>query len=500
MASRKKKETKKEHAKSSRQEITKLPTKGRVRAKVEGLLKDSIQERSRPTEKSSPDNLMISVSGIRGVIGQSLTPERVARYAAAFGTWCNGGKVVVGTDSRVSGPIVKGAVVSALMSAGCQVVDVGLVPTPTVEITAKNLHAHGGIAITASHNPVQWNALKLIGPRGMFLTQSQMSEVIEIAEEGAISYATWDRLGKQSFYDHAVQNHIDQILDLPFVNKDKLQERAFKVAVDCVNGAAGVIVPKLLKLLGCEVFVINEEPHGIFSRNPEPTPENLEALSQAVTEFGCDVGFALDPDVDRLALVSQKGTPLGEEYTLALATEFMLSHHPGPVVINASTSAMVMEIAKKYKVHSYRTKVGEINVSTRMKETGAVIGGEGNGGVILPLVHYGRDAVSAAVLILQLMLDRAQSIDSLQESMPASFMKKEKVELKNLNPDDVLNTIVRGNKSAKIDTIDGIRLDFGDCWIHFRKSNTEPVLRIIAEAKEAGRLKELLNSFTGYFK
>ncbi len=485
--------------------IIKLPTRGRLKKILEqkphnknanNKVKISSVKKHGESKK---DSLMVSVSGIRGIIGESLTPDIITQYTAAFATWTNGGTIIVGRDSRVSGEMVKALVHGSLTACGCKVIDIGIASTPTVEIAVKHLGARGGVAITASHNPIQWNALKLIGPEGKFLSSDHLEEYLDIFRFGKIEWASWDRLGKVTFYDHAITDHITKILSLPYLNPEALRSRRFKVVVDCVNGAGGLIVPRLLTELGCEVITLNEEPHGIFPRNPEPTIENLKLLGEAVVKHGADIGFAVDPDVDRLALVSEKGIPIGEEWTLAIATELVLSKRKGPVVVNASTTMAIDDICRKYQVECFRTKIGEINVSTKMEELNAVIGGEGNGGVILPETHLGRDASTGVALILQFLHDSGKPFSESIRSIPAYIMKKDKIELQDIDADKVLTQIKSDNKKLKTDTIDGLKFIKEDSWIHFRKSNTEPILRIIAEAKTQKELDELIKSFTSYF-
>ncbi len=483
--------------------LIKISSKGRVRELVEKKMAETPYATRKIThaeKKETPaTKLMISVSGIRGVIGDGLNPEIVSKYAAAFGTWANGGTIVIGRDSRVSGELVKTSAVAGLIATGCKVVEIGVVPTPTVEIAVKNLNAHGGIAITASHNPVEWNALKLIGPNGHFLTAFQMDEVLELAHLNNISYVEWDRLGKVQYYDYAVKDHIERIMELPYLNTEALRKRNLKVVVDCVNGAGGAIIPRFLKELGCEVVTINEEPHGIFPRNPEPTMENLHELEHAVTYHKADIGFAVDPDVDRLAIVSEKGIAIGEEYTLAIAVDYVLSRKAGPVVVNASTTMAIDDIAAKYHSKCHRTKIGEINVSTKMREVHAVIGGEGNGGVILPETHLGRDAVTGIALVLQSMAEKDRPFSDMLRELPSYLMKKDKIELGKVDTTKVLDKIMKDHSNEKIDLTDGVKILFSDSWIHFRKSNTEPIVRIIAEARDKKQLEKLIKSFTSYF-
>lgn len=497
MKNKKDKATQSKVQTSKNASVVKIASKGRIKGLITKKKNTAPQ---RPPQSSTESNLMISVSGIRGIVGEGLTPEVITKYASAFGTWANGGKIVIGRDSRVSGEMVRMAVVAGLLATGCRVIDIGIVSTPTAELAVKNLKAYGGIAITASHNPVNWNALKLIGPKGLFLDQTQGNEVIELALKENIQYQHWDRLGKIEYYDYAIQNHIDQILELEYLNISELQDRRFKVVVDCVNGAGGVFIPKLLRELGCEVIILNEEPHGIFPRNPEPVAENLNQLSNAVIEFKADIGLAVDPDVDRLAIVDENGMAIGEEYTLALATDFILSKKPGPVVVNASTSMAIDSIAQKYGCTVFHTKIGEINVSTKMLEKNAVIGGEGNGGVILPEIHHGRDAATGIALILQHLCSSGKKISALKQLLPQYSMIKTKLELNKVNADQVLQRIMNKNDAKKVDKTDGIKLIYDHAWIHFRKSNTEPILRTIVEARTPQEAEVLLSSFTSFFK
>jgi len=345
--------------------------------------------------------LMISVSGIRGIVGEGLSPDIVMKYTAAAGTLFGPGRVMVGRDSRVTGEMVKHAVISGLMAVGCHPVDLGICATPSVELAVRNSDAVGGIIITASHNPIQWNALKLLGLEGMFLDPEQGEAIKKIAESGNFAWKTWDKIGRMETDSQATENHIKHILGLSVLDVNRIKKRGFRVAFDSVNGAGGLIVPKLLKKFGCEIFPLNEEPTGHFAHSPEPVPQNLEDLSEHVLKTQADIGFAVDPDADRLAVVNEKGEPIGEEYTLALAVKHVVSKSKGPVVVNVSTSRVIDDIAAKHGVEVVRTKVGEIHVSKKMQEIGAVIGGEGNGGVILPASLLGRDAMVAMALILQ---------------------------------------------------------------------------------------------------
>lgn len=478
--------------KSRGQVVQKLTAKRKTVKTVNPPLRKREQKPESPPDPQQDSRLMISVSGIRGIVGHGLTPEVVTKYAAAFGSWCNGGKIVVGRDSRVSGEMVKTAVFAGLLATGCRVVDIGITPTPTVEIAVRDLNAHGGIAITASHNPIEWNALKLIGPTGMFLTQAEGNEVIETALKDTINYSAWDRLGKIEYYDYAIQNHIDRILEIDLIDGDAIRRRKFKVVVDTVNGAGGLLFPRLLQALGCDVAVLNGEAHGIFPRNPEPSVENLTTLSEAVLQSGADVGLAVDPDADRLSLVTEKGVAAGEEATLALAVEYVLSRRKGSVVVNASTTSAIDDIAAKKGAAVYRTKIGEIHVSTKMKDVGAVIGGEGNGGVILPDVHLGRDAATGAALILQHLAATGQTLSRCVAELPQYAMIKDRVVADTIDLSAVEKKI--SDHRATIDRTDGLKVILPDAWVHIRRSNTEPIARIIAEAKVESEARRLIES------
>jgi len=447
--------------------------------------------------------LMVSISGVRGIVGQTLTPQVLMDYTSAFGLLCKGCRVVVGRDSRVSGEMARHAVLSGLLAAGCPVIDRGLVPTPTVQLAVEELHAAGGLVITASHNPQQWNALKFIGPGGLFLGPKQSARLWKLANSKKRAWAAWDRLGSVTVDDGAIGRHIDRILALPDIKVRSLRRRGFRVAVDTVNGAGGLILPRLLKKLGCQVTGINTEPTGRFAHTPEPLPEHLEQLARAVRKARADIGFATDPDVDRLAVVDELGRPLGEESTLALAVQFVLKRRTGRVVINMSTSRMVEEIARRHKARVVRTPVGEIHVARRMKSSRAVIGGEGNGGVILPELHLGRDAPVGMALILQHLLECGETASRMAAALPHYAMIKRKLKVPREKMDLVERKMAAQFKKHRINQVDGLRVDFDDAWLHLRRSNTEPIVRIYTEARTrreaiglyrqtAGQVREIL--------
>jgi phosphomannomutase len=436
-------------------------------------------------------DLMIGISGIRGVVGESLTPDVILKYSSAFGMLCKSGKVVLGRDTRASGEMVRSAVVSGLLSTGCEVVDLGVCATPTVEIAVEGLRASGGVIITASHNPIQWNALKFVGADGIFLSEREGRRLTELIENDKIKHGGWDKLGKVKLDDSWTEKHVRRVLGLSHINVQKIKKRRFRVVLDCVNGAGCVISPHLLRALGCKVTELNCKPDGNFAHDPEPIPRNLTSLCQAVIKHKADLGFANDPDVDRLAIVSERGVALGEEATLALTTKFVLSRRPNSkVVANISTSRMIDDIAAEYDSTVYRTKVGEAHVARQLRKVRGVIGGEGNGGVILPELHYGRDALVGMALILQFLAESEKPISQLFSELPRYFMVKRKARLTR-NFERNLVRLKKGFSRGRINPLDGIRIDFEDSWLHIRKSNTEPLVRVIAEARserEASRL------------
>jgi phosphomannomutase len=433
------------------------------------------------------EGLMVSVSGVRGRVGEALTPEIIAKFAAGFGAWARkragGGRarIVVGRDSRVSGPMFQPVVISALQSVGCDVILVGMAPTPTIQLAVEHHHAAGGLAITASHNPIEWNALKFIGPSGLFLDGTEASEMRAVVD-GDIPRATWDELGTIETDAEAGQRHIDLVLSLPFIDVEGIRKRQFRVALDCVRGAGGSFMPKLLNRLGCIVSAINLETDGRFPRPPEPVAENLGELERLVIDSRSEIGFAVDPDVDRLALVSNEGRAIGEDYTLALAAKVVLRHREGDVVTNLSTSRIVDDIAREQNRRVIRAPVGEVNVATRMRSAAAPVGGEGNGGVILSELHLGRDAPLGAALILQLLLEDGKSLSEIVASYPRYSIVKDKLDRPAAPLDTVYASLKDVFTDAEVDTQDGLRLTWADRWVHVRPSGTEPIVRVIAEA------------------
>src|SRR4051812_37523097 len=439
--------------------------------------------------------LMVSVSGIRGRVGEALTPEVVATYAAAFGAWAaargESNRVVVGRDSRVSGPLFHRVVLSALQSVGCNVIDIGLTTTPTCQLAVEDHHAAGGLMISASHNPIEWNALKFIGPSGLFLENAEGVEMRALVEKG-IPRAQWQELGEITTDDRAVQRHIDRVLAIPYLDVEGIRKRKFHVALDCVRGAGAVIMPALLEQLGCKVTVINLETDGRFPRPPEPVAENLGDLERLVLEAGAAIGFAVDPDVDRLALVSDQGKAIGEDFTLALASRLVLRHRKGALVTNLSTSRIMEDVAGAAGTRVIRAPVGEVNVAVRMRDEKAPIGGEGNGGVILSEVHLGRDAPVGAALLLQLLLEDGKPLSRIVSAYPRYVIVKDKLNRPNAPLDTVYDALQRVFPDAEADTQDGLRLTWPDRWVHIRPSGTEPIVRVIAEAPSAEDAEKLV--------
>ena len=461
------------------------------------------------------DTLMVGVSGVRGIVGKDLTDEIVGRYARAFGLWATGRKplVVVGRDARESGPAFERAVVDGLRSVGCAVVKVGLVPTPTVQLAVEHHAAGGGIAITASHNPIEWNALKFIGPDGIFLDGADGARVHELAGKDGGGRG---RSGEVTTDDGAVERHLDAVLSLAAVDVERIRKRKFTVALDAVRGAGGPVMRALLERLGCEVAGINLETDGRFPRSPEPVPENLGGLSTLVTRAGAALGIAVDPDVDRLAIVDENGTPIGEDYTLAFAVRAVLggpadggtggrkrqspSARPGvrpSVVCNLSTSLVVDDAARECGADLVRTPVGEVHVARAILRLAAVIGGEGNGGVMYPALHAGRDAPVAAALLLTLLARDGRRMSELVAAAPRYAIVKAKVERgagsREQRLERVYAELRRRFPDARADMQDGLRLAWRDRWLHVRPSNTEPIIRLIAEAPSDAGARELVD-------
>jgi len=449
-----------------------------------------------------PSDLMVSVSGVRGKVGEGLTPEVIARFASAFGAYTRerSGKdrprVILGRDSRTSGPMFTRIVAGALQSVGCDVIEIGIAPTPTALFNIKALGADGAIIVTASHNPVQWNALKLAGSEGMFLDAIEAPLMRAFVNDRPIVRAQWDSLGDVASDSDAVDRHLQAVLALPYLDIPRLRERRFRVALECINGAGSVLLPQMLEALGCEVIGLNMEPDGRFQREPEPTAENLKELERLVTETGADIGIATDPDADRLSLVSDTGRAIGEDYTLALAAQLVLRHRKGPVVTNLSTSRLLQDVTDAAGVELHRAPVGEINVARRMEKVGAVIGGEGNGGVILPDIQLTRDAAVAAALVVQLMLEDGRPFREIIGDHAEYTIVKDKLPRDAGSLEAAYDVLEARLAAPAADRQDGLRLDWPDQrrWVHLRASGTEPILRIIAEAPSAAEARELVDA------
>ena len=447
------------------------------------------------------DTLMVGVSGVRGIVGKDLTEDVVTRYATAFGLWARERKplVVVGRDARKSGPAFETAVVAGLASVGCDVVKVGLAPTPTIQLAVEHHRAGGGIAITASHNPIEWNALKFIGPDGVFLDGADGTRVQKLAVEGAEGRG---RAGKVETDDGAVARHLDRVLRLPGLAVAEIRAKQVKVALDTVRGAGGPIMRALLERLGCEVAGIHLETDGEFPRAPEPVPENLGELAGLVRRSGADLGFAVDPDGDRLAIVDERGEPIGEDYTLDFAVRAVLGGERGPgngnrvVVCNLSTSLVVEDAARECGAEVVRTPVGEAHVARAILRLAAVIGGEGNGGVIYPALHVGRDAPVAAALALEWLARTGRPVSALVAAAPRYTIVKAKLP-RGPALEPVYAALRRRYADATADAQDGLRLAWGDRWLHVRPSNTEPIIRLIAEAPTRAEAEGLVDEARG---
>ena len=442
--------------------------------------------------------LIKSISGFRGTIGgqagDNLTPIDAVLFAAAYGTWLKNQtsdqtiRVVIGRDARISGPMVSNLVANTLIGLGIHVVDLGLSTTPTVEIAVPLEKAHGGIILTASHNPKQWNALKLLNHRGEFLSAQAGAEVLALSEAGTFDFASVDELGTHTHDDSYLSKHIDSILALPLVNRSAIAAANFKVVVDAVNSSGGIFVPALLEALGVtQITKLYCEPTGHFPHNPEPLPEHLGDLANEIKANQADLGITVDPDVDRLAMVCEDGSMFGEEYTLVAVADYVLSKTPGATVSNLSSTRALRDVTEEWHKQSYAAAaVGEVNVVEKMKAIHAVIGGEGNGGIIYPESHYGRDALVGIALFLSHLAEKKCKVSELRDQYPAYTISKNKIELTpHVDVDNILNKMARAYAHEEVDTTDGVKIYIGKEWVHLRKSNTEPIIRIYSESKNA---------------
>ena len=451
-------------------------------------------------------SLIKSISGIRGTIGgkvdENLTPIDAVKFAAAYGSWLKGQsgkahvKVVIGRDARISGEMIQNLVQYTLIGLGIDVVNIGLSTTPTVEVAVPMEKADGGIILTASHNPKEWNALKLLNNKGEFVSDQDGKAILKIAQKNDFSFATVDHLGKLTHDDQYIDLHIEKVLALPLVAPEAIQKKKFRVVVDAVNSTGGIAIPRLLERLGVEVVKLYCEPNGHFPHNPEPLKEHLGDICKRVVEEKANFGIVVDPDVDRLAFITDKGEMFGEEYTLVACADYVLGKAKGNVVSNLSSSRALRDIAQKHGVSYSAAAVGEVNVVTEMKRVEAIIGGEGNGGIIYPELHYGRDALVGVALFLSLLAERGGSVQQLRESYPAYFMSKNKIQLtEQINPDQILKAMEQKYAHEQTTTIDGLKIDFADSWVHLRKSNTEPIIRIYTEAKSQKEADALAHRF-----
>ena len=450
--------------------------------------------------------LIKSISGIRGTIGgqvgENLTPIDAVKFASAYGVWLkqqrqkDDYRVVVGRDARISGEMVQNLVMNTLVGLGIHVIDLGLSTTPTVEVAVPMEHADGGIILTASHNPKQWNALKLLNEKGEFLDAVEGAKILDIAESDTMNFADVDSLGKITRNDAYFDLHIDEVLNLDLVNTEAIKSSKFKVVVDGVNSTGGIAIPLLLEKLGVEAIELFCEPNGQFPHNPEPLKEHLSDLSEKVVKEGADFGIVVDPDVDRLAFVDENGEMFGEEYTLVACADYVLSNTPGNTVSNMSSTRALRDITEKHGGTYEASAVGEVNVVKLMKKNNVVIGGEGNGGIIYPDSHYGRDALVGVALFLSLLADRKMRVSELRKTYPDYFMSKKKIQLTpDLDVDGILKTMENRYQNEQLTTIDGVKIDFAESWAHLRKSNTEPIIRIYTEAKSQDEANALADKF-----
>ena len=448
-------------------------------------------------------SLIKSISGIRGTIGgkvgDNLTPIDVVQFVSAFATFLGKDErtltLVTGRDARISGEIINKLICSTLQSLGVHVIDLGLSTTPTVEMAVVQHHADGGIILTASHNPMQWNALKLLNARGEFISAADGAKVLEIIDKQDYTFADVHHLGKYTSYDQSINDHIDQILKLELVDAEAIRKANFSVALDCVNSTGGIALPLLLKRLGVEkVQVLNGDVSGIFAHNPEPLPQHLVDIAQMMQKGGFDVGFVVDPDVDRLAILNEDGSMFGEEYTLVAVSDYILQHKKGNTVSNLSSTRALRDVSNRYGVSYNASAVGEVNVVEKMKATNAIIGGEGNGGVIYPELHYGRDALVGIALFLTFMAKAGKKCSEIRSQYPAYIISKNKIELQpNMNVPEIMQKMASKYSDYEVNTIDGVKIDFPDGWVHLRPSNTEPIIRIYAEAQTEEHAASLAN-------
>ncbi|HIO78889.1 TPA: phosphoglucosamine mutase [Candidatus Poribacteria bacterium] len=441
------------------------------------------------------ENLIISASGVRGTIGGSFSPTEISRFATAFGTLIGGQTVVVGRDTRTSGEMVRGSLISGLVATGCDVIDVGVCPTPTILLTSKKIGAEGSVTITASHNPIDWNGLKLATKSGRLLSADAQRQFQEIYKSEKANLVSWDQLGSVETDDSAIDYHIAQILELDWINLDQIRHLSLKVAIDAGNGAGSIISPMLLRQLGCEVIEINCTPNGIFPRSSEPNQEALKELCQVTKSEGAHVGLAHDGDADRLVLVSDQGVPLSSEYTYALIADFLIGRRNGNLVATVSTSRMLDDVADKYGVELHRTPVGVGYVVEKMEQVGAALGGEGTGGVIYPEILHTADGITSIAAIVQLLASSNKNVMDLVSLIPRYWMDKKKIDMPSQDVSEaVLDSVLTVFENDDLDTMDGVKRIWDDKWVNIRKSGTEPVIRVFSEARSIQEAKDLCNS------
>ncbi|HEY6248299.1 MAG TPA: phosphoglucosamine mutase [Pyrinomonadaceae bacterium] len=436
--------------------------------------------------------LKISISGVRGVVGDSLTPTLLTRFAQAFGTYVGSGTIAIGRDPRTSGEMVKQAVIAGLLSSGCRVIDVGMCPVPTIQLMVRSRSANGGLAITASHNPPEWNALKFIGSDGTFLGPGFAREMLDIYHQGEYAKVRGDQMRGVEILDGAIDFHVQTILET--LGKLPQSGRPLRVVLDACNGAGSIVGPKLLRALGAEVIAINDQPNGQFPRAAEPTPENLRDLCAAVKTHKADIGFAQDMDADRLAIVSERGEPIGEDYTLVLAVAHVLSKESGPVVANLSTTSALEFVTQQHGSILHRTRIGEANVTECMQREAAVIGGEGNGGVIYPRINFARDSLVGMALTLHMLAERYVSLSEILAGLPRLVMIKEKLPCPSNKIPEVLKMVREKYSDSKLDLRDGVKVFLPNGWLHVRGSNTEPIIRLTAEAATDEEVRSIKDS------
>jgi len=446
--------------------------------------------------------LIVSISGIRGVFGDGLSPDTLVTYASAYGSWLRERAkrqptVVVGRDGRVTGEVCSRIVTATLQSVGCHVIDAGLATTPTVEMAVLKTEADGGIILSASHNPAEWNALKLLNERGEFLSAADGQAVIDRAESGDDFTVAYDQIGAYREADFLAY-HIERILALPYIDPEQIAARDFHIVVDGINSVGGIALPALLEALGVKkanIHLVNGEPTGRFAHPAEPLPEHLTETTQIVADTGADLGLVVDPDADRLALIADGGTFFGEEKTQVVAADFLMRKQPGPFATNLSSSRLIEDVMARYDQPVYRSAVGEVNVVEAMREHDAVLGGEGNGGVILPALHYGRDALAGAAMVLQFLAETGKSLSEVGADYPAYHISKNKLPLDGLDAGEVLASMAERYADERISTVDGVKIDFDEGWVHLRTSNTEPILRIYTEARTRDEAEALAERF-----